>query len=279
MREDNQIIHSLWIGTQLQNIELLTLSSFISKGHTFYLWVYDDIETPLPNGVKLKNANEILSKEKIFKYLHTNKNGHGKGSVAGFSDIFRCKLLYEKGGWWVDMDVTCFKPFDFDSPYVFRKDKARSIVNNLIKCPPRSAIMKWCYEQTLFSIDENNTQWMLPSILLKDGIQKFGLESYISSSIANVDRWDQIELYLNDNQPIPNNQYVIHWMNEGWKLMQYNKQKAVQGALYSELLRKYNLDFEPITAQASFSKKIYWSLKIAILKNIPTEVLEWYFNK
>jgi hypothetical protein len=31
----------------------------------------------------------------------------GKGTYAGFSDLFRYKMLFDRGGWWVDTDVVC----------------------------------------------------------------------------------------------------------------------------------------------------------------------------
>ena len=33
------------------------------------------------------------------------------GSLAAFSNLFRYKLLLERGGWWVDTDVICLRPF------------------------------------------------------------------------------------------------------------------------------------------------------------------------
>jgi hypothetical protein len=44
----------------------------------------------IPNGVTIHDANKIIPAEKIFKY----KNN---GSYAGFANLFRYKLLLEKG--------------------------------------------------------------------------------------------------------------------------------------------------------------------------------------
>ena len=56
----------------------------------------------IPEGVIIGDANEILDKKYIFK--------HWSGNYATFADIFRYKLLYERGDWWVDLDLICLKP-------------------------------------------------------------------------------------------------------------------------------------------------------------------------
>jgi mannosyltransferase OCH1-like enzyme len=279
MNVDNQVINSLWIGDTLDNLGLLTLKSFVHHGHTFQLWVYDTIKTPLPNEVLLKDANEIIPEKDIFRYKNHNEYGHGKGSVAGFADIFRCKLLYEKGGWWVDMDMTCLKPLDFNEPYVFRRDSARSIVNNMIKCPPKSPIMKWCYQQTKQYIDENNKEWMLPSFILRKAIEEFKLKKYINSTIANPDRWEQIVLYSNYDMILPSSQYVIHWLNEFWRVMKLNKKDVVEGSIYYHFSLKFDLDYNIKVGLQQKRHKYYWLFKLILLKNTPPQIKEWYFDK
>ncbi len=155
MLPENKIIHGLWIGNKLSNLELLTLHSFRYFGHDFYLWAYEKILTPLPPQVFVKDANEIIPKEKVFKYKNFNQYGHGKGSYAGFSDIFRYALLYKYGGWWVDMDVTCISSLNYEEPYVFRKHHVFDTVGNIMKCPKNSKLMKLCYEEAIKTINEN----------------------------------------------------------------------------------------------------------------------------
>ena len=89
MQKNNIIIHSLWVGEELSALELLTIHSFLEHGHEFNLWVYDDIKTPLPKGVIIRDGNGILKRQKIFLYQHGEASGFGKGSVVGFSEIFR----------------------------------------------------------------------------------------------------------------------------------------------------------------------------------------------
>lgn len=114
------VIQSLWVGFELTLNEHLCISSFLYYGHPFHLYTYNEIKN-IPNGVVVKDANEIIPEYEVFQYY--------KGSYAGFADWFRWKLLYVKGGFWVDTDVICVKPFDFDSELIFGLEG-----NNMV-CP------------------------------------------------------------------------------------------------------------------------------------------------
>lgn len=103
--EKQQIINSFWYGSELGDLENMCIKSFIKSGFQFHLWSYD-MNIKVPTGCIVKDANEILPKENIFIYYKNN-------SIAPFSDWFRFKLLYDKGGRWTDMDVVCLQPFDF----------------------------------------------------------------------------------------------------------------------------------------------------------------------
>ena len=52
----------------------------------------------VPPGVKLIDANRILSSDHFFTY----REG---GSPSAFANIFRYAVLRELGGWWIDTDV------------------------------------------------------------------------------------------------------------------------------------------------------------------------------
>ena len=119
----SHIIQSLWIGEPLSKLEQLSIKSFIDNGHEYHLYVYDNIGN-IPNGTIVKNANEILNKSEIFYY----KNG----SVSAFSNLFRFTLLYKKGGYWVDTDLICTKPFLFEQDFVISCEPDQTYQNIFI---------------------------------------------------------------------------------------------------------------------------------------------------
>lgn len=139
-----EILRSLWIGEPLGPIERLSMSSFLGHGHEYQLYCYGDVPG-IPAGVKVMDAREILPEDSIFRY----ERGPGKGSVSAFSNLFRYKLLLEKGGWWVDTDVVCLKPFDFPDPVVIASEHSwwgAKVSSGILRLPRAHAIARQCFE-------------------------------------------------------------------------------------------------------------------------------------
>lgn len=249
MTKDNKKVHGLWIGRTLSNIEILTMKSFIKHGHDFYLWVYDDIITPVPEGVIVRDATEIIPRHQVFYYKKYNQWGEGKGSYAGFSDIFRYKLLYEYGGWWVDMDITLLKPLDFSDPYVFRNHDKLPVVGNVLKCPPKSALMLDCYNKAIAEVDENNTDWFRPIQILNDFIKEHHLMNYIKYNISNIDSWDITRLYTLRNKKVPEAYYIIHWQNEVWRSKGLDKNCANRFSTLGKLMKENEIENNKCTCK------------------------------
>jgi Glycosyltransferase sugar-binding region containing DXD motif len=236
---DNMIVNGLWIGGALTPLELLTIRSFQSNGHTFVLWTYDGITTSLPEGTILRDANEVLDRSHIFSYKHVSEWGHGRGSYAGFSDIFRYKLLYERGGWWTDMDITCLKPLAFDSPYAFRNHDVLPVVGNLIKCPPKSELMRVCFERGVREVNADNKYWLKPVEILNEEIARLELSQYIRPGITNSDKWDVVLDFIHKDSPLPDSFFGIHWMNEVWRTNSFPKDVCMNHSTLARLHKKY----------------------------------------
>jgi len=262
---DNKIVHGLWIGNALSSTELLTIQSFTDNGHEFHLWAYDSLSSVLPQGCILHNANDIIPRENIFKYKYSNQFGHGKGSYAGFSDIFRYKLLYLHGSWWSDMDVTCLKPLDFEDEYVFRTHQSLPLVGNVMKCPKGSKLMQLCFEQASSLVSSENTDWHLPIQILCDNVFLLGLEKYIKD-ISNPDSWNLIRKLLIRGFDPPAGWYVIHWVNEEWRRNNIPKNKALQSSFFYKLTKKYNVSIRIIKGYPAVKMK--WNLSLGTYFNI-----------
>lgn len=156
--ESLPVIQGLWYGSAvLGQMELLSISSFLKHGHLYHLYSYDDIVN-LPAGAVLMDARQIHPHFEIIR------NRNGKVLNAAFSDLFRYKLLFEKGNYWADLDVVCVKPFDFSQTTVLaaERHRANAKVNykvtshskvgincNVMRFPARSPEMQFCFEQAL----------------------------------------------------------------------------------------------------------------------------------
>jgi hypothetical protein len=271
---DNIIVHGLWIGNSLSKLELLTINSYINNGHIFYLWTYQPLTNKLPKEVDIKDANTIIPENKIFRYKYKNQFGHGKRSLGGFSDLFRYKLLYEYGGWWTDMDITCLKPLNFEQPYIFRTHHELKLVGNLMKCPKNSTLMKNCYEKATIEINEENKDWHKPIQILIDEVKIQHLEKYILE-LTNYDSWNLIRTFLIKNITIPNNWHAIHWINEEWRRNFINKEIFKPNSTYGILMNKYGLFSKE---ESMFTSFLYWlklTYIVATIRQLPFFIIRY----
>lgn len=114
------IIQSMFTGTYLNKNEINAISSFINHGYVYHLYTYKTILN-IPKGCVIKNAMEIMP-------YNTQLNG------------FKFKLLYMKGGYWVNIDTTCTSKFDNDDEYLLLPYS-----DAILKCPIGSKFALECY--------------------------------------------------------------------------------------------------------------------------------------
>jgi mannosyltransferase OCH1-like enzyme len=212
----SESVQALWIGKRLSVMEQLSIASFLITGHAYHLYVYDEVENA-PEGTVLKAADEILPESMIFQY--TKYPSH-----AGFSNFFRYKLLLEKGGWWVDTDVACLKPFNFEEPYVFASERAngREVPTTaVIKAPPASEIMAFNWHMCSSCADPAGAVWGEhgPKLMVK-AIAKFKLQPFIKGARVfcplAYDEWEKL-LCSENARSVDENTHGIHLWNEMWR--------------------------------------------------------------
>ena len=102
MHPSQTLFQGFWHGPALGPLREACLASFIAKGHRFDLYTYERVTVPA--GVNLRNAGEILPISEIFYFDNPLS---GKRDIGPFVDLFRYKLLSERGGWWSDVDAIC----------------------------------------------------------------------------------------------------------------------------------------------------------------------------
>jgi hypothetical protein len=233
------VVHGLWIGNLLEPMQLLTIHSFMAHGFEFYLWTYNAKLAPIPDGIVLEDANKVIPEDRVFRYPQNSPIDveFGKGSYAGFSDIFRYKVLYEYGGWYTDMDITCLKRPDFPTDYVFRDHWLLPAVGNIMRCPPKSLLMQRSYELASRVVNEMNDDWHKPIRIMCRFIEELGLEKFIYPGICNLDDSAEIEQkFIYGSAPIPENWYFIHWCNA------MSRKNYRDDSTYHKLLKLYNCE-------------------------------------
>ncbi len=236
--DDNQIIQGLWIGPALSAMEQLGIASYLANGHEFHLYVYDAVAN-VPAGVILKDATEVLPASRIFQYP-------AQKTYAGFANLFRYKLLLEKGGWWSDTDSVCLKQFDFDMPYVFSSELTngtRMINNGLIKAPRGSDLLKWAFAECERKDPATLVWGETGPALFSSAIEKFALTNYVQSPATfcplGYRDWRHItnpdaDIYFGTES------YAVHLWHEQWRAAGMDKDAHYHpGSLYERLRRQY----------------------------------------
>ncbi len=105
-------VGTLWIGGPLSWMEQLCLKSFVDQGQKITLFSFEDIPN-VPSGVIRRDGREIIDTDDFIKYEQKN-------SYALFADLFRLHMIHQNPGMiWIDTDVYCHRPMDYDSDYVF----------------------------------------------------------------------------------------------------------------------------------------------------------------
>jgi len=208
------------------------------------LWTYGPLDAP--DGVIIEDGNDILPESEIFSY--SGPKSEGGGSVSAFSNLFRYKLLKEKGDWWCDTDVVALKPFEFDEPYVFAselfKTGSSTATTCVIKVPQHSDIMNMCYEKAL-SVDRDTVGWgTIGPKLLFESIFKCCLEEYVVSySVFCPTNWFDAEKDPPmHNRAIPERSYAVHMWQEMWRRKGIDKDGSFPGSLYERLKECYITD-------------------------------------
>lgn len=220
-------------------MEQLSIASFLKNGHEYHLYVYDAVKN-VPAGAVIRDANEILPASRIFQY----KN---QASYAGFANFFRYKLLLERGGWWIDTDVICLKPFDFPEEYVFASEMDHKedevIASGIIKAPVGSDLMAYAWE-VCEKKDPQQLKWgETGPRLMTEAVRKFSLENYKKPYWCfcplGFREWRRV-LEPDAEGLVHEESYAIHLWNEMWRVAGLDKNGSYdKNCLYERLKTKY----------------------------------------
>lgn len=146
-----QSVSTLWIGGSLSWVEELCLSSFVNAGLRVQLYTYD-AQMLAPRGVELCDARDILSEELVFE------NANRPGTFAGFSNIFRYRLLQIRETTWLDSDVLAGRNPLPGGSYLFGRESRRYINGAILRAPADSKFLQEMFDYSM-SIDPNTIKW------------------------------------------------------------------------------------------------------------------------
>ena len=230
-KNTNIIVQGLWVGPRLSRMEYYSIKSFLKLGIVYHLYVYENVKN-IPTGTIIKDANEIMPEKEVFDL---------KSTYLPFSDIWRYKLLYEKGNYWVDLDMIAIRRFDFKDEYVFSSERTIQegafssydikVPNiGVLKAPKGSPFYLDAYEKCLeFNKKKKNDDKLKYMKMLRSLIKKHNMEKYVKEPklFCNLDWWHAREAFETHTEynkkygvvPIPVNKmtngvYTIHFWRD-----------------------------------------------------------------
>jgi len=233
-----EAIRGLWVGDRLSSMERLCIASFLRHGHPFHLYVYQDV-AGIPPGTTVLDGNTVLPASRIFTYREYK-------TYAGFANFFRYKLLLEKGGWFVDLDTVCVRPFDFESDHVFSSEGNQDwqVVDlAAVRVPAGSPVMDYAW-QACERMNPEELEWsQCGPTLFKKAIEHFRLQEHVQPWTVfcplRLSVWEQA-LEPGVEWKFGEETRAIHLWNELWRRAGQPKDAAYpEGCLYESLRRRY----------------------------------------
>jgi hypothetical protein len=219
------------------------MSSFVQQGHDYHLYVYER-PAGVPPGVQLRDAAEIVPSSTVF----VNRRGRGKGSYACFADLFRYKLLCLRGGWWVDADVFCLRPFDFDAPYVLGAED-KPVANGVIKAPAGCELMRRCSEEAA-NYDPRNVIWNELGDVLARAVHDLGLMHYVRPPhvFSPIPFYEVVDHVRGRKRfAISSESYAVHLYHEMWRRKRLNKfGRFPDDSVFEQLRRRAGMPMPPL---------------------------------
>ena len=242
-------VNGLWIGESLSTLQIISINSWIKNGFEFNLYTYENVKN-VPLDVNLKDANDIIDKDKIFRYKDTghviNGKPFGEGRVAGFSDWFRAKLLYQQGCIWVDMDVVCLRPFDIQDDYFFVKQN--HVGNELsiatcfiyVKEKKSDVFEEWLNRIESFGHRLQDISWGdIGPDMLTDIVNNKSLYYFVQNkkTFCPIDYQDYHKIWTEDLNL--KDSFGIHLWNAMWEQYEIDKEGNYTDSFFDKLKKKY----------------------------------------
>lgn len=249
----SNIFQSLWIGGTLSKMEQLAMKSFVDNDLEYHLYTYGEV-TNVPEGVIIKDGNEILPESEIFRY----KNG----SVSAFSNLFRFTMLFKRGGYWVDTDLACIRPFKFEKDYVVVTEPSRdyrySIVTSCFMKLPKGSdaartgmIIQQIQKKKILTgeIDWGSGPKTMQEVVMRCKLQDYIVPWYTvcscnwTSMQSIVDpTFECPNVVIKDYNKLPKGMVGIHFWNEVWRRNGLDKNADFhKDSIYEQLKKKHSI--------------------------------------
>ena|SRR5208282_43405 len=180
---------------------------------TIHLYSYDrNLKLEIPKCI-CHDASEVFPRE-IYERVK-NSFARTYGEAAGYretSDLFRYKLLYEKGGWYFDTDCILIKQLTplFDLDYVFAWETTDKVFvgTAIIKFPKNTEMLDQLYKNFVQTDPKTWQHGITFMSLFTEYLRKFDLtDKTLSPEYFYPLYWDQSTQQQSSSE---DRTYIIH---------------------------------------------------------------------
>ena len=196
-------VNMFWHGGELPPLMWACMRSFVEHGHCLRVFTYADLA--VPDTVVLADANDVLAIDGDLEDYQ---------AIGAFSDVFRYKLLYQYGGWWMDTDVYCLTPTLPARPYAWAEQEAGIVNGAILKFPKGDPLCGRLLELALVR-KGNSQEWGTIGPMLM---------SEVVGGCERLDRAGSAETF-----------YPLHWLEAYFLWLAEAKAEVarrLQGALF-----------------------------------------------
>jgi hypothetical protein len=242
-------VQMLWVEGPLSTLECLSIASFLANGHAVHLYTYGKVPN-VPEGTRVMNGNDVMPDGPQRRVL---QGGAGTGSWAFFSDLFRYRLLHDRGGLWCDTDIVCLRPLAFaaERPRFFATERTpqQSGPGNLpvrvatcaMQAPAHDPLLLECFERAS-AVDGDKVPWgsagpALLTTLINE--KQLAAELLAPDVFCPIDHWNFTSL-LQGPQMVGGETHAVHFWNEIWRRNFFDKNATYDPlSLYERLKARY----------------------------------------
>lgn len=220
------LVHQFWFKGELDIVGKLSAESIAIRDYELMIWGYN-IEQFNPNYAgHMYDAEDILPRNEIPKCAECPHFGRQYEIIV--SELFRYKVLYELGGWWLDNDIIVTGHLTPPNPLAVRSIYGTAYPNAMYVNSSEQQIMVDCYANL------NLTKW-----------NKTINEQIIAHRIKNWQiptEWFGLECefrYFEDNRVVYPPEMGIH-LCRGW----LKKQKLLErtnNSYFNQLRKQYRV--------------------------------------
>jgi len=179
-----------WDGAPLSAIEQLSLTSFVSRGHTVELYSYGTL-SGVPDGVVRCDAASVLPRDGRTSALLDRR------AYSKISDLLRYLLLVEPGRTWVDTDVILLADDVPSTSTLFGREDDVHVNGAILRLEPGSLLHRRLLEETAGLTAEEllSTPHGFPGPLLLTRVseeldlKRLALQPEVLYPVASRDLW------------------------------------------------------------------------------------------